>query len=357
MLSVTSVCQEHDVVEVKLSQPHPAHTRRPTIYDVARVAGVSHATVTRLLKGFEGIRPETRDRVTAAIAQLDYRPNLNARSLTTGRSHRIAALTHEITEVGPSRILAAATDAAREAGYFLDTVTLDARDSVNIQTTIDELTQSDLAGILGLASTDEMIRVFQTTDFTVPVWVDRDPDEFGPGSPVQPVGFWLILEHLFELGHRRVLHIAGSSSWIAARNRAREFDAAVAALGMESAGVAFGDWSARSGYEVAMGLADPFDATAIVAANDQTALGVVLALTERGVRVPADVSVTGVDDIPEAAFFLPPLTTLRVDFGGQGRGAIEQLLARISGETPPPPVLHPSELIIRRSTAPRRAGG
>ena len=96
-----------------MTEAQPSVERPATIYDVARAAGVSHATVTRLLKGYAGIRPETRDRVADAIRDLGYRPNLNARSLTTGRSHRIAALTHEITQVGPSKILEGANMAAR----------------------------------------------------------------------------------------------------------------------------------------------------------------------------------------------------------------------------------------------------
>ncbi len=104
-------------------------TRPATIYDVARLAGVSHATVTRMLRGFEGIRPETRERVQQALDTLDYRPNLTARSLITGRSHRVGAVMHEIDQVGPSRTVQGAAQAARRAGYLLDIVTLDATDS------------------------------------------------------------------------------------------------------------------------------------------------------------------------------------------------------------------------------------
>ena len=139
-------------------------------------------------------------------------------------------------------------------------------------------------------------------------------------------------------------------AYSAARNRIRAYERALADRGLESAGTVHGDWSARSGYEAVMARGRDLRATGIVAANDQTALGAMLALKELGLSVPEDVSVTGVDDIPEAAYFSPPLTTLRVDFAAQGRSAVQELLSRIDG-TPPPrvPALQ-TELVIRAST-------
>lgn len=332
----------------------PRVERPATIYDVARAAGVSHATVTRLLKGYEGIRPETRDRVDEAIRELDYRPNLNARSLTTGRSHRIAALTHEITQVGPNKILEGANLAARDAGYLLDVIALDVHNPAAIRESIDIALQFDLAGVLALSSTDEMTRAVEATTFRVPLYlatgIDKRPTDSAPAG----TGLFVVLRHLADLGHRDVVHIAGPHDWVGARNRIREYEAAVVQLGLRSRGVIHGDWSARSGYEAIASLPDDLPATAIVAANDQTALGVILALNERGHRVPDDVSVTGVDDNPEAAYFSPPLTTLRLDFAAQGRDAVQQLLARIDGVEPPPLSPPGAELIVRRSTGPAR---
>ena len=335
-----------------MSETQPEIVRPATIYDVARAASVSHQTVSRFLKGFEGIRPETRSRVITALEELDYRPNLNARSLTTGRSHRIGALTHDISQVGPSKILEAATDAARDAGYLLDVMTLDVRDTAHINESIDLMMQRDLAGVLALASTDEVAHAFESTVFPVPVWIETDHDEIGPEPQANTIGYDELLSHLAGLGHHHVLHIAGPRGWIAARNRVREYERATKRLGMTSHGVLYGDWSARSGYAAVMSLPDPLEVTAIVASNDQSALGAILALTERGYRVPEDVSVTGADDIPEAAFYRPPLTTLKIDFASQGRGAVEQLLSRIAGTSPPPPPPHPSQLMVRRSSGP-----
>lgn len=326
--------------------------RPATIYDVARAAGVSHQTVSRLLKGYPGIRPETRDRVDVALRELGYRPNLTARSLTTGRSHRIAALTHELTQVGPSQILEGANMAARDAGYLLDVITLDVHDPAAIRESIDLALQFDLAGVLALSSTDEVTNAVETTTFRVPLYLATGHDKLPTDST--PSGLFAVLRHLAELGHRDVVHIAGPRDWVGARNRVREYEAAVVELGLRSRGVAHGDWSARSGYEAIASWPDELPATAFVAANDQTALGVILALNERGYRVPDDVSVTGVDDTPEAAYFSPPLTTLRLDFTAQGRDAVQQLLARIDDVAPPPPSSRRPELIVRRSTGPVR---
>jgi DNA-binding LacI/PurR family transcriptional regulator len=330
-----------------------------TIYDVAEAAGVSHQTVSRFLRGFEGIRPQTKQRVVDALERLNYRPNLSARSLTTGRSHRIGALTHEISQVGPSKILQGASAAAREAGYLLDVVTLDVGDLASIEEALELVMQHNLAGVLALASTDEMTEAFERTEFRVPAYIAAEEDDALSGNPSQltSVGFPALIEHLASLGHRRFLHIAGPATWSAARNRSRAYEAAIERRGLHSEGILTGDWSAQSGFEAIRRISTDLGATAVVAANDQMALGAMLALTERGISVPGDVSVTGVDDIPEAAFFSPPLTTLRVDFAAQGRTAVQELLGQINRTTPPRGAVLASELIPRRSTGPVHGSG
>ncbi|GAA1942320.1 LacI family DNA-binding transcriptional regulator [Microbacterium deminutum] len=340
---------------VEIAEPEPATTearsaKAATIYDVARVAGVSHQTVSRFIKGYQGIRPETRDRVVAALEQLDYRPNLTARSLRKGRSHRIAALTHEIDQVGPSKIVQGASVAAREAGYLLDIVTLDMSDRLSIQEALELVQQLDVAGVLALASTDEMAAAFAAADFRVPALIRAEEDDAQHGHPTElsTLGIPALMSHLVALGHERFLHIAGPSTWSAARNRSHAYDMAISAHGLVSTGVVSGDWSAKSGYDAVAALPPDFTATAVVASNDQMALGAMLALRDRGLRVPDDVSVTGVDDIPEAAYFSPPLTTLRIDFDAQGRSAVAELLGGARAHAP----AIGSELIIRASTGP-----
>lgn len=326
--------------------------RPATIRDVAALARVSHQTVARFLQGYEGIRPATRDRVAEALEALEYRPNLTARSLTTGRSMRIGALTHELDQFGPSKIIQGATQAARDAGYVLDILSFDMGDPDEIDRALQMVTQHDLAGVLALASTDHMAQAFGAANFRVPAFLAGEEDEFASDHPSQltTVGFPALIDHLAELGHHRILHLAGPSAWSAARNRARAFETAVTSRGLASAGIVYGDWTARSGHEAVSALPSSLDFTAVVAANDQMALGALLALRERGVRVPEDMSVTGVDDIPDAAYFSPPLTTLQVDFVAQGRRAVEHLLARIAQREPADDAALVSQLVVRRST-------
>jgi DNA-binding LacI/PurR family transcriptional regulator len=339
------------------TMPAAATGKPATIYDVAQAAGVSHQTVSRFLKGFEGIRPETREKVEHALDELGYRPNLTARSLKSGRSHRIGALTHEISHVGPSRIAEGASTAAREAGYVLDLVSLDVRNPLAIEESLALITQHDLAGVLALSSTDEMTKAFETTEFRVPAYISAEADDAVTGHPSQltSVGLPALIAHLAQLGHRNLVHIAGPSNWSAARNRILAYEAAVEHEGLRSLGILPGDWSAKSGYEAIATLTRLPEASAFVAANDQMALGVMLALKERGYRIPDDVSVVGIDDIPEAAYFDPPLTTLHVDFEAQGRASVLELLARIEGTRTQPVPVPSSRLVTRRSAGPAPA--
>jgi len=325
--------------------------RAATIYDVAELAGVSHQTVSRLLKGFPGIRPETRHRVEQALATLDYRPNLAARSLTTGRSHRIGALTYEIDQVGPSRIVQGAAAAARRAGYVLDIVTLDNSDENGIEKSLEVVNQNDLAGIIVLASSEEMTAAFRRTRFRVPSYLSADED--GAGDPATaPLALAIddLIGQLYDLGHRRFHHLGGPANWVAAQHREAYYLAALERRGLVSSGTSHGDWSSAAGFTAARDLPD--DVTAIVSANDQMALGALLALDQAGRSVPGDVSVTGLDDIPEAAFYNPPLTTIHLDTIAQGAAALTRLLDRISPGEFEIPVAPPARVVVRSSTGP-----
>jgi DNA-binding LacI/PurR family transcriptional regulator len=328
----------------------PSMSRAATIYDVARRAGVSHQTVSRLLSGFEGIRPETRAKVEKALRELDYRPNFAARSLTMGRSYRIGALTHEIDKVGPSRIIQGAATAARRAGYVLDIVTLDMADEKAIAESLDLIRQQDLAGVVVFASTDEMIAAFRKSRFRVPVHLSIDGEGRGE-STVQRfmlAEIEMLVDLLWQDGHRQFAHIAGPANWPAARNREFAYEQALARRGVQSLRTVRGDWSPEAGYRAVADL--PGEATAIIVANDQMALGALLALQKAGAEVPADVSVTGIDDTPESAYFSPPLTTVRLDFMTQGGIAVAELLALIGEDVDMPTMLPRPQLVVRAST-------
>ncbi|MEH3089935.1 MAG: LacI family DNA-binding transcriptional regulator [Microbacterium arborescens] len=323
--------------------------RAATIYDVAAAAGVSHQTVSRFLQGYEGIRPATRQRVERALADLEYRPNMSARSLKSGRSHRIGALTHETAQVGPSRIAEGAAAAARDAGYVLDLVSVDLHNPHAIDDALEQLTSRSLAGVLALVSTDEMRDAVAAARFDVPVVIERESDD---ARGISESGMQALVAHLAEIGHRRLLLISGPRNWSSARGRERAFLAAATAHGLEVEPTRYGDWSPGSGYAAIE--AGPVSSTAVVASNDQMALGAMLALKRRGLRVPDDISVVGVDDIPEAAYFDPPLTTVRNDFAETGRHAVHELVARIERTPVPPAPERYAELVVRESSAPPR---
>lgn len=327
--------------------------RLATIYDIAREAGVSHQSVSRFMRGMQQ-RSGTRTKIEHALEVLEYKPNLTARSLVTGRSHRLGALTHEIDQVGPSQVLQGASAAARDAGYLLDIVALDMGNTDEITQALDILLQHDLAGVVALASTDQMRSAVADVAIDVPVLVFSEQDEDGDaGSWLN--GMPLVMEHLIGLGHRRIAHIAGPSTWSAARNRLHAYEHAIREHGLGRPLVAEGDWSAASGYRATQMLLRSETPTAIAAANDQMALGAMLAVTEAGLTVPDDVSVTGVDDTPEAAFYFPPLTTVRVDFTAEGRQAVNDLLTQLDADETVDSTPRPLQLMLRSSSAaPRR---
>lgn len=327
--------------------------RGATIYDVARLAGVSHQTVTRVLRGFEGIRPETRQRVQSALAELDYRPNMAARSLATNRSRRIGALVYELLQVGPSKTIQGASDAAREAGYVLDVVTVDPAADAAVESAFDAMRDADLAGILAFAPMDLLSDRILEARFSVPVLMEAqaDLDAAAQHMSVSDQGMTQVVDHLVGLGHRRFFHVTGPLTWWASRNRVEAYEGALARHGAQSCGTLEGAWSAESGY--AAGLEIPLDqgVTAVVASNDQMALGVLRALAERGVPVPARMSVTGFDDMPESAYFQPPLTTVRLDYAHQGRAFMCRMLAQLEGREAADVAPATAELVVRASTA------
>jgi LacI family transcriptional regulator len=333
--------------------------KAPTLYDVAALAGVSHQTVSRLVKGHTNIGPEMRSRIEAAIATLNYKPNMSARSLATSKPHRIGALVYEILEVGPSKTMHGASVAAREAGYLLDIVSLDPNDDHAIEAAITLINQNDLAGVIVFAPTDGVLAALSRVSFTVPVFIESEANDLADATDptLNEMGMRLLVEQLIRDGHRRFFHIAGPLDWLAARGRRDAYERALRAAGATSAGMIAGTRTSQSGYEAAMAMPLNQGITAVVAGNDQMALGALRALDERGIRVPEKVSVTGFDDIPESRFFFPSLTTVRVDLDLQGRIAFNRLLALINQEQVRPalvPVM--PQVFVRDSSAAAPSG-
>jgi DNA-binding LacI/PurR family transcriptional regulator len=333
--------------------------RTAVMADVAKLAGVSHQTVSRVINESAHVRPETRRRVLAAMRQLDYRPNPAARALVTGRSRTLGVVSFDTTLYGPASTLFAIEQAAHAAGYFITIVSLLALDRASVLGAVERLRVQGVDGILVISPQESAAEALVNLPADVPlVAVEAGPAQAVPVVAVDQFGGAASATRLLlDLGHRAVWHIAGPRDWLEAQQRVAGWRSTLEAARVEPPPVMTGDWSPRSGYELGRRLAEEHGVTAVFVANDQMALGVLRALHERGREIPREVSVVGFDDIPEAQYFTPPLTTVRQDFGEMGRGALRLLLDAMAGRGQVPGHLSVApELVVRRSTGPPRPG-
>ena len=331
--------------------------RAPNIRDVARAAGVSHQTVSRVINGHPSLRESTRQRVLEAMAELHFRPNRAARALVTSESRIIGALVSSGSEYGPSASLQAVQTAADEAGYVVDAVHIDHGDRTSIEAALDRLVGHAVEGLVILAPQSRTLEVIEQLSIRIPfVTVHSLHSQDHRMSVDQLAGARLATRHLLQLGHRSVVHVPGPEGWVETDARRQGYREEMAAWGLEPVVVPAGEWSADSGYRVGLELRGRGDVSAVVSGNDHISLGLVHAFVEAGVRVPEDLSVVGFDDVPEAAHFLPPLTTVRQDFPELGRRCVAALLAELRGEKPGRQQDVEPQLVLRRSTAAPRGG-
>lgn len=332
--------------------------RRPKMVDVGRLAGVSAQTVSRYFTGSGYVGAETRERIEAAIAELDYQFNQSARSLRVDATQTIGVLLTGPSVYGTWAILSGLNAAARDSGYSLLTSQIevgptDPRAPQDIHRSLDQFLSARVDGLVVsspyLGIEDLLERVWERIPVVIlsgRAWPRADSatvDSYAAGLGAT--------RHLLDLGHRRILHIAGPENRNEAHERERGYRAALAERGIEPLPVARGDWSAGSGSTVGQAV-DPADFTAVFCANDQMALGFLSAMRERGLVAPDDYSIAGVDDMPDAQYFAPPLTSMSMDFVGLGRVGFEMVCERIrTGDRAERRVLVP-ELVVRGSTAP-----
>lgn len=331
----------------------PRVGRVPSMADVAKIAGVSPQTVSRVLNQSAGVSPMTRARVLAAVEGSGYRLNAAARTLATGHSRTLGVITLNGTFFGPVSTLYGIEQAARVAGYFVSVVSLRSLDRSSVADAIGRLQDQVVGGVALIAPYTSAAEALDDLLTDVPVVVvEGDPSvELATVTVDQTAGARAATEYLLSAGHETVFHVAGPQEWQEAQRRLSGWRSALEEAGADVVSPLYGDWTARTGYEAGQVLARIPDATAIFVGNDQMALGVLLALGEHGRRVPEDVSVAGFDDIPEAAYFIPPLTTVRQDFNQVGRAALRLLVDQIeSGERSVDRVVIQSELVVRRST-------
>jgi DNA-binding LacI/PurR family transcriptional regulator len=335
-----------------VTQPAAAG-RAPSIRDVARLAGVSHQTVSRVLNAHPSIRPETRQRVLAVMKELNYRPNRAARALVTSRSATLGVLSASSAQYGPASSIRAIERAARAEGYFVNTVNVDGSDVDEIQAALTHLLDLGIEGLVVIAPQVRVFDALVARGLELPFVTMQSTGRVGDHalSVDQITGARRATRHLIELGHTRIQHLAGPLDWIEAEARIVGFSAELEAAGLAPVAPLVGDWTPESGYLAGQRIAQEGEVTAVFSANDQMALGLLHALRDAGLDVPGDVSVVGFDDIPEAAHFWPPLTTVRQDFDEFGRRCIALLLAAIRAAPTEERALVP-DLIVRASTAP-----
>lgn len=330
--------------------------KRPGMTDVARLAGVSHQTVSRVLNDHPSVRPETRERVLAAVEQLGYRRNLSARALVTRRSGLLGIVSSGSWRSGPAGTLGALEQAARSAGYFVTVAIAPEPDPARHAEIANAFVEQGVEGVVVIAPTPGVAEVAQALSTQVPVLVVSawdPPDGVATISVDQRGGARLAAEHLLGLGHTDVVHVSGPTDWFDAAARVEGWHAALADAGVRPRPDVVGDWSSDRGYAIGRELLDDLP-TAVFAANDLMALGMLRAFAEAGVRVPDDVSVVGFDDFEGAANYYPPLTTVRQDLRALGAAALGALVEVIAGG-PALPRRLPATLVPRASTAAPRS--
>jgi DNA-binding LacI/PurR family transcriptional regulator len=313
-----------------------ARTRKKeiTINDIATACGVSYQTVSRAINGMGDISKETRSRVLKAADKLGYRPNMAARHLVTRQSTVIGIITPDVSLYGATQVMVSVGKTAREAGYSLMLAELREESDDEIRRAVDELCAYRVAGIL-MFQVEIDIRVLRDSFRNVPfVGMNSDFGDEAPSVLVdQESASEMATNHLINLGHSQIAYIRGPQGNFVARRRYQGWLTALKQAGCSPGPLVEGDFSAKSGFTAASALAANHRGrfTGVVAANDQMALGAIRAFEENGIRVPGDISIVGFDDMPEAEFFRPPLSTVKHDFARIGQLGVRCLLAQLSG--------------------------
>jgi DNA-binding LacI/PurR family transcriptional regulator len=336
--------------------PGQGRPRRPAGTDVARVAGVSQKTVSRVMNAEPHVKEEVRLRVLRAAQELGYRRNNAARALNSGRTHQIGFVSLGSALYGPASLLISLERAARNSGYSLTVVSTFEGDPRGVGGAIDSLLEQGVEGIVLAEPIDEGEDLRLTADIPV-LSLGRFPGLHGPQVVIAggngAEGARVATQHLLSLGHPTVWHIAGPQRWWSARERLDGWRQALRSAGAAEPPCTEGDWSPASGYAAGTRLAHNRDVSAIFVANDDMAIGVLRALADAGRSVPDDVSVVGFDDIPLAAYQSPPLTTIRQDFDAQAERGLICLVRQIEApaDAPSRDVAPPLRLVVRRSAS------
>lgn len=328
-------------------------TQPASMQDVAKAAGVSPQTVSRVANGSTAVRPETRQRVEAAMEKLGYRPNYAARALKHGRFKDVGVVMFNMTNYGNARILDGIAGAAVDEGYAITVHKFGEGKNRTLQSAIERMKQLPVDGVIVIL--EQHITDFDefrpTKDLPV-VIISEDPANYCPTIDADQYGCsTAVVDYLLSKGHKTVYHIAGPSSSRAAESRAQGWHDTLEQLGLPIPPTYLGDWEADSGYQAGLALAHDPNCTAIYAANDQMAYGAMLGLQAAGKRVPEDVSVVGVDDSLAGLVPRLTLTTMRMKFNEIGRESFAMIKRMCEGAKVPAGVktVVPAELVERSS--------
>jgi LacI family transcriptional regulator len=329
---------------------------------VARSAGVSLSTVSRVVNEYPGIADDTRQRVQATMLELGYVAHVSARALASGRTQMLGLLAQEIDNPFHHAVIGGADEQVARAGYDLLLCTTHSRREKEAEY-VARLSHAQVDGLLivlprGLPDYVEQLRADAFP------FVLIDYDDAAPGCTVvnaaNRVGTRTAIEHLMALGHRRIGFITGRPYVGATIQRLAGYEDALTAAGIpqNETLIVPGDFLEPRGYDAACELfALRYPPTAIFASSDAAAFGVLRAARDAGLVVPRDVSVVGFDDAPEASYVSPALTTVRQPLREMGREAVRQLLGLLADPSRPPTrVVLDTELVIRQSTAPPWSG-
>jgi LacI family transcriptional regulator len=333
--------------------PEEEHSAPSTLIDVAREAGVSPSTVSRILNGTAKVSDEKRQAVLKAIARNNFAPNLMAQALKKGRSHTIGIVVQDIASPFFDEILHGVDDGLKGTGYA----------SVIVSGHWNAAEEADRIRLLLARKVDGIVLLSGRMDDDTVLQFARQKPIVSTGRALatrQALGFkldneqgaWMAVRHLIELGHRRIAFVSGPANNVDAAARLQGYQRALreADIDLDPALVVAGDFHENSGLLAVNQLLDarqPF--SAVFAANDQSAYGVRLALYRKGIRVPDDISLVGFDDLPGSAYTTPPLTTVKQPLYDMGLAATHALLSLINGEAASASI-PPLELIVRETT-------
>lgn len=324
--------------------------------DVAREAGVSGQTVSRVVNARGYVGAATRERVEAAMHSLGYRPNSAARALRSGRFRTIGVVMFSFSSYGNQRTLDAIAVRAAQLGYALTLIPVESSAGETVAGAFRRLEEHAVDGIIIVIEAHQLDEAdIEIPDALPVVFVDSNRGDTHPFVDTdQAQGARLATEHLLDLGHDTVWHVAGPARSYSAERRRDAWRETLAQRGHAVPDALQGDWSASSGYAAGLKLREIDGVTAVFAANDQMAIGVVRAFREGGREVPGDVSIVGFDGLPDAAQLWPPLTTVQQHPERVGALAVDALLAELDGTGRQQTPLVGTELIVRGSTAPPR---